>query len=52
MWPQSSPYFEIELKRKEKISVWEMILLHFLAEIKYMAVGGATLGILYNLFPK
>jgi hypothetical protein len=32
--------------------VCEMTLLHFLAEIKEIAVGGATYGILYNFLPK
>lgn len=32
--------------------VYEMILLHFFAVIKEMAVRGATYGILYNLLAK
>ena len=32
--------------------VWEMSLLHFLAMIKEVAVGGATSSILYNELPK
>ena len=32
--------------------VWEMILLHFLGEIKEVAIGGATSGILYDESPK
>jgi len=51
MWKRYSPHFESESKRK-KFPVWEMILLHFLAEIKEMAVVGATFDILYKLLPK
>lgn len=32
--------------------VWEMILLHYLIEIKEMVVDEATSGILYSLLPK
>ena len=32
--------------------VWEMSLLPFLAEIKEVAIGGATTGILYNELSK
>ena len=39
-------------KKKISVLVWEMNLLHFLAKIKELAVGGATSGILYNVLPK
>ena len=50
--PWYAPYFESEKKKKIWFLIWEMILLHWLAKIKEMAVGGATSGILYSLLPK
>ena len=40
------------MRKKTNFLVWEMILLHFLAEIKEMVVGEATSGILYGFLPK
>ena len=40
------------IMRKTNLPVLEMILLHCFAVTKEMALGGATSGILYNLFPK
>jgi hypothetical protein len=38
--------------KKTNFSVWKMTFLHFLPEIKEMAVCEATSGILYNCLPK
>lgn len=38
--------------KKRNFWVWEMILLHFLTNIKEMMVGRATSGVMYSLFPK
>ena len=40
------------IRQKMNFLVWEMSLLPFLVEIKEVAVGGATSGILYNELPK
>jgi hypothetical protein len=40
------------ITKKMNFSVFEMTLLHFLAEIKEIAVGSATSRILYNCLPK
>jgi hypothetical protein len=40
------------ITKKTNFPVCEMTLLHFLAEIKEIVVGGATSGILYNCLPK
>jgi hypothetical protein len=39
------------ITKKMNLSVCEMTLLHCLAEIKEITVGGATYGILYNCLP-
>lgn len=41
-----------QTRKKINFLVWEMILLHFLAKIKELEVGGATFSILYNILPK
>ena len=40
------------ITNKTNFSVCEMTLLHFLVEIKEIAIGGTTSGILYNFLPK
>jgi hypothetical protein len=52
MWQQPYAYFEHESQRRQTSSVGEMTLLHFLEEIKEIAVGGTTSSILYNCVPK
>jgi hypothetical protein len=41
-----------QITKKTKFSVCEIILLHFLVEIKEIVVGGTTSGMLYNCLPK
>jgi hypothetical protein len=40
------------ITKKKNFPVFEMTLLHFLAEIKETTVGGTTYGIMYNFLPK
>jgi len=40
------------MRKKRNFPIWEIILLHCLAEIKEMMVSGATYGILYNLLTR
>jgi hypothetical protein len=41
-----------QITKKTNFPVYEMTLLHCLAEIKEITVGSATFGILYNCLPK
>ena len=47
-----SPLVWDKNRKKTNFIVWEMILLHFLVDIKEMVVGRATSGILYSFLPK
>jgi hypothetical protein len=40
------------ITKKTNLLVYEMTVLHCLANIKEIMVGGATSGILYNFLPK
>lgn len=46
------PLLSEKIKKKTNFPIWEMILMHFLAYIKEMLVGGSTSSILNNLLPK
>jgi hypothetical protein len=41
-----------QITKNMNFLVYEMTLLHFLADIKEIAVGSVTFGILYNCLPK